>query len=49
MSKRKGELLQLIQDLDKQEATSGLSEEFRFSRNQAKDEFQELVIRQEIN
>lgn len=48
VSKRKEELLQVIQDLDKQEANTGLSEELKFDRNHAKDDFQELAIKRNL-
>lgn len=43
VSKRKEDLLQIIRDLDKL-ASIGLSEQLRLELNQARDEFQELVI-----
>lgn len=48
VSKRKEELLQVIQDLDKQEANTGLSEELKFDRNHKKDDFQELTIKRKL-
>lgn len=39
LPKRKEDFLQIIQDFDKQEATTGLFEELRSDSNHAKDEF----------
>lgn len=48
VSKRQEDLLQIIQDLDKQEASIGLSEQLRLQQNHARHKFQELVIQDEV-
>lgn len=44
VSQKKEELFKKIQELDKEEASIGLSEELKSDRVKAKEEFQELVI-----
>lgn len=46
--KEKGGLLTKIQELDKAETSGCLSKQLRLDKAKAKDEFQEIVIREEI-
>lgn len=46
--KEKGGLLNKIQELDKAETSSCLSRQLRLDSAQAKDEFQEIAIKEEI-
>lgn len=48
VTQRKEELLEKFLGIRQTRSFVALSEEFRFDRNQAKDEFQELVILEEI-
>lgn len=49
MSPKKQDLLRIIKELDDKEATKGLSEQNGKEKNEVKQEFQEVAIREEIS
>lgn len=49
MSQKKQDLLRIIKELDDKEAAKGLSEQNQKEKNEVKQEFQEVAIREEIN